>query len=521
MIRQQDKIQEIEDYEKKDFIEVLNIKRNDSYIGEDIYKKGVLIKNNFILKELETYEFNHFTNLTPYCDIDGNYFRFGLDYAEEIVYFRYNPLTKNWEILISDEFIIFHNLFKKGNNYVKIDDSYNTEEVIQISDINVKIKKKYLKQYLAIKDMSLVICFEYRYYSKDEIEEVKDEIIKKENTIYDYFINNIFHPLEYKSLGMILGKKIIRGIKKEDTNLWEYEKEEKFCEFIIGCDENGNEIKNTCDKKKLGNRYFNDIEPDFLTPVFFRKEVLHKYYQNDNIEVLDNQIRSLGWILPIDNQRDSYVSVYLGDLSILPYDEQQYWKSFNIVLDEKITNTSFKRDFKAEWAKPEALDLLLKYEYKEINKKWESKFKWKLFKELHNEDKHNFSNLRIPINNSQEEFDSQILSLVKLLIDSLNENEIEKFLTEKGIPVEGKGIQKLSIFLKSLLKDSFKEELDNHIQNLKDLQNLRSTGSGHRKGTSYEKLIRKLNLKSGDYQNNFKYFLNNTLLFFKFLENFI
>lgn len=130
MIRQQDKIQEIEDYEKKDFIEVLNIKRNDSYIGEDIYKKGVLIKNNFILKELETYEFNHFTNLTPYCDIDGNYFRFGLDYAEEIVYFRYNPLTKNWEILISDEFIIFHNLFKKGNNYVKIDDSYNTEEVI-------------------------------------------------------------------------------------------------------------------------------------------------------------------------------------------------------------------------------------------------------------------------------------------------------------------------------------------------------------------------------------------------------
>ena len=47
MIRQQDKIQEIEDYEKKDFIEVLNIKRNDSYIGEDIYKKGVLIKNNF------------------------------------------------------------------------------------------------------------------------------------------------------------------------------------------------------------------------------------------------------------------------------------------------------------------------------------------------------------------------------------------------------------------------------------------------------------------------------------------
>lgn len=93
---------------------------------------------------------------------------------------------------------------------------------------------------------------------------------------------------------------IIKGMAKEDTNLWEYENPSEYLEFIIGTDPNCKEVLHTCNPSKLGNMYFNDIKPDFLTPIYFKKEVLSKYYQNDVFEVTDNTIRAHEWLLKRD-----------------------------------------------------------------------------------------------------------------------------------------------------------------------------------------------------------------------------
>ena len=54
---------------------------------------------------------------------------------------------------------------------------------------------------------------------------------------------------------------------------------------------------------------------------------------------------------------------------------------------------------------------------------------WKVFLDLDEHDLYNFEGIRIPVNNSVVEMDMLVLSLVKVLLDSLNEKDISKNLT--------------------------------------------------------------------------------------------
>ena len=70
------------------------------------------------------------------------------------------------------------------------------------------------------------------------------------------------------------------------------------------------------------------------------------------------------------------------------------------------------------------------------------------------------------------------MSLVKVLIDSLNEKQL---IIPGDIQTDIKGISKLEKWIKSNEAVGY----ENHIKFLRDLQKLRSTGSGHRKGKEY------------------------------------
>jgi hypothetical protein len=104
------------------------------------------------------------------------------------------------------------------------------------------------------------------------------------------------------------------------------------------------------------------------------------------------------------------------------------------------------RDFLGIPFDPQGRDLKFKQRYQQLNKKWKAKYGWSLFRELSSEDFHFFQNLRVPLNNSQSEFDLQILTLAKVLIDALNENKIEKNISPS--PDTRKGIENFLFFLK-------------------------------------------------------------------------
>ena len=99
--------------------------------------------------------------------------------------------------------------------------------------------------------------------------------------------------------------------------------------------------------------------------------------------------------------------------------------------------------------------------------------------------------LHLPITGAQEEFDHLILALVKTIIDSLNEKEIVRQI-ENTSDLKG-GISKLERWFSELNLPDYQSQ----IKFLRDLQELRSTGTGHRKGRSYEKIATTFTVDDG------------------------
>lgn len=429
------------------------------------------------------------------------YDRFGYEDAEPLIFVRsfsdFHPSYPE----ISEEFRFFHNLHfnEKRSAFVKFDQSGNEDVVVKYSKDRILIRTKEIREYLSIRNRYLAIYFDIFRSSYLNIQEIpEDQIISKVyEKSYCYHIcvsENTFGMDDFLTYSNLRGKKIIAPLPKSKVNIWPYDKrkKERFQKFIICIDKNGENIYHTCDPNKLSN-YFgkNPNAPDYLTPVFFKREVLQKYYSKPEIFSVEDSFLRCGstWGLRMDNHQPDVVIAYLGDLGRnLPASERDYWLHFNIPPVGKMSRVKFLRDFMAEAAEPEGADLLFKQEYKYLNESWQKKYSWTLFCELAEQDKHFFKNLRLLLNNSQSEFDFQVLSLAKVLIDALNEAEIEK--RTPNLPPNSKGITKLESFLKA---QGF-SNVEQGIQFLRDLQSIRSMGVAHLKGSNFKDVYTRLQM---------------------------
>lgn len=311
-----------------------------------------------------------------------------------------------------------------------------------------------------------------------------------------------------KSSSRFLGKVLIPGKKDYIPDL--SGKKREFQEFIVGVDEDGSNIFMTCDSFKLGpNKY--------IQPVFFKRLVLKKYYDNpEKYTVGDNNINCTSlWNLSIDNNHKKYVVVLLGDLGkSLSYTEQMHWKHHNISPEGGMSDVSFRRAFQCEFLPSVMSDLLFKEKFNTFSKLWINKFSWPLFKPLRKEDFHYFKRLRIPLSDDSSEFEEQVLCLTKVLIESLNEKEIQKQISTPNTKKITGGINKLvEFFEKNKIKD-----YEKYITFLRDLQELRSSNVVHRKGEKSEKIAKKYKLSEDSTIDIFDNLLKKALKFLEFIE---
>lgn len=429
---------------------------------------------------------------------------------EPLVYWREFYGIKKDYFDISQEFILFFNLYEDRKNrvFIKIDDNGEDEPVIRVYDTKVDFKLKYLKKFISTKNMLLVIYFDFMRFTDKTLDDLgleeKDEIIKKKDLIYSFLIKSLESLPETTTQSWIMGKKVVYGIKDYKLSIFNDRSEDEYIEFIIGIDENGSEKYYTCYKGKLANSFGkNPNAPHYLAPVFFKKEVLKKYYDQPNkYSVNDGNISCKGlWSLRIDNNHPDCIMVFLGDLGFLQYKEQLYWKSFNITYDKGISRVAWKRGFKAEFTEPEEIVLYFKNRLDQFQKKWFDIFGWYLFKPLALTDEHHYNSLHIPFSNEQKEFDEQVLSLTKIIIDSLNEKHLSADVKiEKLNP---RGIDKFESFLLSK-----QVKLPDMIEFIRKVQTLRSTSIAHRKS-----------LKNKDYMKVKMYFDFDNLELVKIFEN--
>lgn len=465
---------------------------------EDAFFHCALLPEDKVADALKKYEWddqigNGMPGHTYYgATKETKYFRFGDDDGiEPLVIHRFFNGIREKYFEISEEFRHYHNLYedKKTGNFFNFDNNGDEEEVIKIEKNKAQIKLKLIKQFLAEKKMCLALYFSISRSSGDTLESLglkeDGQIFSGKDFVYEIFRKNwdgFSKKDTRKSFAQILGKKLIAGLADYKPNVWERKKKD-YVEFIIGSDEEGNEIAYSSNHDELAN-YFgaNPGAPNYLTPVFFKREVMNKYYSNPSkYSVEDGYIRCAGlWGIRIDNNHKDYVVVFLGDLGRdLPTKEQTYWKSFNVPPDGKMSAVNFKRSFLGEFTDPEQNDLLFKYRFRRFQEKWLAKYRWDLFKPLKPNDEHALQSLRVPLSDTQQEFDIQTASLTKIIVDSLNEKELAKNIT---LDSQDKGITKFSKFLKN---KSFKEEPQT-ITFLRRLQDLRD-GVAHRKGDYYKR----------------------------------
>src|SRR3989339_258718 len=517
-------------------------RRESRQLVDDLLFHCCMIPTSRIPEELKRSDWHD-------CSIDGQpgcvgftkgkrgtieYKRFGsfYDYEPLIIERDFGGVKDGYKEL-NEEFRLYHNLFfdEQKNTFQKVLDNGDLEDVVKMNGDYIGAHLKQVRQFLGIKDMALCLCFTFCRWSYKTLEElgIDEDRIAFEHTNDSARFSftcmtwrDKFGGDTRASFSRMIGKVILTGLPKEKSGIWPYkqdeEEEREYPKDVIKTDENGDPVSYTCNHHMLGNFFgANPDAPQYLTRVFFKREVLEKYYNDPKYTVHDGHL-TCGhmWSMYIDNNLKNYVSAYLGDLGRdLPFEDHAHWLAHNVVPGEAISKTSLKRDFYAQFSEPEKADLLFRHRFSIFRKDWEEKNSWELFGELPKKDAHHLNSLHIPLRNTQAEFDNQILSLAHVLIESINIEELIKHCSRQYINKEKQGsITWLSRFMSE--KSCADAEL--HISFLRDLQKLRSKGAAHKKGKEYDALLKKFGIDKVGYQIGFERILLKAINFIEYLK---
>lgn len=439
----------------------------------------------------------------------------GIDVLEPFVLYRsanydidnYVELSQDFRVLLN-----MHDRYISPTEHCFVVDNENGdwEKVAEIKGETIRIKLTSLRKYLALRRMNLLLFFDEMRFSQQSFKElgltpVMNQIVKDDDYIYNYSSLVDCHADGNKSGGWIMGKCVLR-YREKDYNRDSFDQDDKqYAEFIYDYDDEGEPMSHSCKKETLSNYFVaNGDNPLEMTPIFFKKEVLDKFYSNPNkYTVSDGAVGCEGsWSLYIDNDHRNYVIVPLVYLGNLDYSEQLYWKGYNVSpeRDMGFSKTAYKRWIEGNFCDPMFPDLQFKYRFKQFNKRWEKQFGWPLFLPLIDEDEHRYKTLHcLTTENNHSDFDEQILSMTKLVVDSLNQKclqseiddsntEVESFLTERKVTssLELKaGIDKFQAFIFSKGM-----KCPDMVNFLRKVQSLRSNSVAHRKSNKRKDLAK-------------------------------
>lgn len=457
---------------------------------------------------------------------ETKYYRFGDNSGIEplIISRSFHDIKPDHKEL-SEEFRLFHHLYhdRHSDKFIKIDNNGSETLVAIVEDNRVQIRLKEIRQFLAIKEMHLAVLFDCREDSLMSLDELGMSINSHNQCdglacwaiSYGDFCNIGGH----RAFSRLIGKRLIEPLPKEKGGIWGFaeDMEKRHVDFIIGSDDDGTEISYTCNPNKLADFFGANIgAPNYLTPVSFHKSVLDKYYQHPGkYTISDGTIRcgSL-WLMHIDNHHDDKVCVWLGDLGrALPYEEKLHWRSHNIVSPNGISETYYRRQMLAEFADSDRPEHIFKFKYHELAKVCNALLGWSLLLPLLPGDEHHLQCLRIPATDEQRDFDELVLGLTKILIDSLNEDELKSLLDKHQIPEVKGSIARLEAVLAAYNI----ENAAKHVDYLRKLQSLRSSGAAHRKGRNYKKIAAEFGVDNQSLRDVYRGILNRAIQTLDFL----
>ncbi len=404
-------------------------------------------------------------------------------------------IPRRTQIRINEDLIYMFHLYESidnnGNrNFIQYIDGED-KVVITISKNEVKILHQYLYDFLASKKMNLVcairseinmppslssyIGYQYTYTGHAGISDSTQDYISN----YSVAITG---GIELRS--WFIGKKVIHY---KEFGEFKSSFDGDYAEFTIGYD------TTTC--KNIRVRCDDDSYK--YKRVFFKKGVLDKYRQDVNVKISANAISSLFFSLKCDNERPDYIWAFLKDLRNLPYSEQLHWAS-NDILPLDTPPSEFYEQSQINWnASSSSPDFIFRDLYVEVNRLWQQKFGWRLFKTTTGLQNNAIERVFVLGTNEPGYFRSLLLPFNLILSESLNVSELDKLdfsRSKKNV----KGIKLLGYYL-----DSQGYSMTCFINFLLQLNTLRSMFSdAHRNKSEYnEDMIKALDYIGLDTDN--------------------
>jgi hypothetical protein len=390
--------------------------------------------------------------------------------------------------LISEEFRLLMHLWedKATGNFYSVTDDGSKELAIEFTRQQIRVRTPLLRRYQAARQLDLLLFSDTRVFvDTEEQSEAFADLNEKDHVENDSVVSVAVGDIglgRRRLFSRLLVKRILAPPHQARSGIWPWDSDdEEYPEFTIDEDESGRPVKFTCEEAELAN-YFgkNPDAPHYLTPVFFKPEVLKRYYDDPSLYSITDGRLSCGhlWGVQIDNGNPAVVMVFLGDIGRdIPSNHRDHWRAYNIAPISKMSESTFRRSFLAQAAETENPEHLFKNSYLAFQRGWIETWGWGLYREAEGSDTELIRRVRIPLNNTDTEFEAQLLSLAKLLVDLLNETAVAAGLQ----PVkEEKGISKFKRFLEA----SGYPHADRDIAFLRRIQTLRSRIAAHTSGSS-------------------------------------
>lgn len=414
--------------------------------------------------------------------------------AQALVRERYYWGLRPPALEIAEEFRLFHNLYHDTirNVFFHCDVHGVEHEVIRILNSHVEVHLQFLTDFLRAKQMHLAMQWEGNYGCMRSLEELDLQPMRKEQLgeqfRWDITVSQGMLSNECKCISTLLGKALILCPGPVEYHNPFEEDAADSPSFIVGHDDHGAPVTKSCDRNTV-----KDDPGSGLLPVFFRRSVLRKYFDEPaKFSVEGGYLRCGGlWGLKMDNDHPKYVIVFLKELGLgLPPAERRHWFNYNVLPDGGVSKTFFNSQVIGKFSRegPSMPDLKLKCLYPRANMLWQKTHGWPLWCEPTEEDRYVFHQAHVCLDESQTEFDQQNGLLAKLLNEFLNEEKIQAALrTQPADP------GKLNLLQQFLVEAGY-ADAKKRLKPLRAIQELRSTGMAHPKGNKYKEAMKRAGL---------------------------
>ena len=464
----------------------------------------------------------------------GEYLRYGTKNGVEplVIYNDRYYAQESW-LEICEEFRLFHGLYhdREKERYLKIDEDLEEVVVATVKPKHVQIRLKEILEWLALKEMYLSIqfrCWERSERSPEELglnptdlgqekSDTWDMLHRADFVCWRHSYKDVRGIQDYQVDSRLVGKRLIEPLPKSESGYVGFSPPPKrrYVQFIFNV--HGDEY--TCDPEKLNDSSGKNPDAPFnLLSIHFSKKVLDRYYHEPNkYTVKDSSVGTSWWSMKIDNHDSDKVRVRLGDLCHLPYTEQLHWRMHNVLPEGGWSETSSDRDINGLWMDSDQPDLLFKQHYELLQRACDECLGWQLLKPLGSGDAYRLQRMRVPSTDEQCLFDDLVGDLQTVLIESLDVKSLKKLLPPASREqLKSKGSIAL---LKEVLISREGEESNLSVAFLGKLQQLRSKGSSHRKGTDYQKIASHFGVDSQGRKEAFAGILWQAIAFLEFLTD--